>query len=361
MHKDTLPLKSIYLACALAFFLVFLAAESAAAAFPLRTVQVGDSAPNFELDTLSGGRAELLGGDGKITVILFWGADYEDKRKRAVALLQTLQDINANYAESGVVVTSVNIDRTDETILKTLVEDNGITVPVLLDKQQEVYGAYGLFVSPTIAIIDRDGTLETAVGYTRRIGKMTTGRVQVMLGLKTEEELDDEVNPEEVVEVPDNIKKSGIRLNLGRKFLERRLIDMAGVEFVKAVELNPENAEAHTELGGFYIRKGELEKADSELAEAVRLTPDSPATHLALGKLHHGKKEFEKAVAELEGMLKIDPAHTGALHALGSVYESMDKIDDALDAYRKTLAIVFAPPAIDESLETGESLPASGR
>ena len=340
MHKDTLPLKSFYLACALAFLLISLAAESAAAAFPLRTVQVGDPAPNFELDTLGGGRTELLG-DGKITVILFWGADYEDKRERAVALLQTLQDIEANYAESGVVAISVNIDRTDEAILKTLIEGEGITVPVLLDKQQDVYGAYGLFVFPTIAVIDRDGTLETAVGYTRRIDKMIIGRVQIMLGLTTEEELDKEINPEEVVEVPDHIKKSVIRLNLGRKFLEKNLTDMAGIEFAKAVELNPENAEAHTELGAFYVRKGELEKADSELAEAVRLTPDSPATRLALGKLYHGRKEFEKAVAELEGILKIDPVHTGALRALGSVYESMDKIDDALDAYRTTLSIVF--------------------
>ena len=86
-----------------------------------------------------------------------------------------------------------------------------------------MYGTYGLFIFSTVAIVDRDGTLNTAVGYTRRISAHITSQVEVMLGLKTAEELEKALNPEEVIEPPENVKIATSRLNLGRKLLKKSL------------------------------------------------------------------------------------------------------------------------------------------
>lgn len=326
----------------------FLALGSTLLAFPLRILKPGSPVPDLMLPALSGGAANVLGDDGQITVILFWGTDTKSKQTRALDILQTLQAIEDNFGDQGVTVRSVNVDKDNREALKRLVKEERITVPVLLDEEERLYGAYGLFVFPTVAIVDRDRTLKTAVGYTHNISGIVSGTVQVMLGLKTAEELQKELNPEEVVEPPDNVKKAARRLNLGRKLMERRLTDMAGRQFEKAVELDAQNAGARAELGAFYVLKGEFDKARDELAKAVELDPNSIKAHLALGALYRRKSESDKAVAELESVLDMDPIHAAAFRELGAVYEDMGCIEEALKNYRKALDIIFGDKRISE-------------
>ncbi len=314
---------------------------SATAAFPLRTLEPGDPVRNFTLPALGGGETDVLGAEGQITVILFWGTDSEGKRERAVEILHTLQRIGKSYREQGVVVQSVNIDKDNRDALNQLIKKEGVTVSVLLDENEELYGTYGLFIFPTVAIVDREGRLKTAVGYTYNISEIIEGEIQIMLGLKTAEELEKEIHPEDMVEAPDNVKKAARRLNLGRKFMETRLLDMAGREFEKAVELDPENAEAHAELGAFYVQKREFDRALHELTAAIELDPDSVNARLALGSLYRRKGESENAISTLKGVLELDPAHAEALNELGAVYEDMGRVEEALQQYRNALGIVF--------------------
>jgi Flp pilus assembly protein TadD len=132
--------------------------------------------------------------------------------------------------------------------------------------------------------------------------------------------------------------------------MEKRLYDMAGLEFEKAVELDPDNAEAHAELGAFHVRAGELGKARVELDRAIELAPDSARARFALASLYRAADETEKAVAELDGILKADPTDRRAMRELGAVYEDFGDIDKALEYYRKALSLTFGddpPPELD--------------
>jgi tetratricopeptide (TPR) repeat protein len=331
-------LRSCLTAC---FVIIFLLFRSSSPAFPLRTVQPGSPLPPFTLPVLGGGEADVIGGDGQITVILFWSTDSESKLERGVELLHTLQAIGENYGDKGIVVRSVNIDKNNRDVVRQIMERDGITVPVLLDEKEKLYGAYGLFILPTVAIVDRDGTLKTAAGYTRSIAENITGEIEIMLGLRTAEDLEKSLNPEEVIEAPDNILKAQRHLNLGRKFLERSLLDMAGDEFAKAVELDPLNAEAHAELGAFHTRREQYDTALAELEKAVELAPDLVQARFALGILHRKKGETDRAVSEFEGVLELEPAHAPTFSELGAVFEDMGEMDKALANYRKALVIAF--------------------
>lgn len=333
--------KRCWLIPVVSLLLVFMPNGYEAVAFPLRILKQGSPVPPFTLPTLSGGKGDVLGAEGEITVILFWSTDSESKRTRGLELLQALQTIGNTYGEKGVVVRSVNIDKDNRETLKKLVAEEGITVPVLLDEEEKLYGTYGLFIFPTVAVVDRDGTLKTAIGYTHNISEKVEGQIQIMLGLKTTEELDKELNPEVVIEPPLNVQRATRRLNLGRKLAEKHLMDMAGIEFKKAVELDPQNAEAHAELGAFYVRKGKLDEAFSELTKAIEQAPDSIRARFALGALYRRQGETYKSIAELEGVLALDPTHLKALSELGAVYEDMGRIDEALSYYRKALSIAF--------------------
>ena len=338
-------LRSCLTAC---LIITFLLLRSSSPAFPLRTLEPGSQVPPFTLPVLGGGEADVIGDEGQITVILFWSTDSESKLERGMELLHALQAIEKNYGDKGVVVRSVNIDKNNRAVVRQIIDRGGITVPVLLDEKEELYGAYGLFILPTVAIVERDGTLKTAVGYTHGIAESISGEIQVMLGLKTAEELEKELNPEEVIEAPDNVLKARRRLNLGRKFMERGLVDLAGDEFAKAVELDPLNAEAHAELGGFHTRNKEYDKALAELEKAVELAPDLVQARFALGVLHREKGEAARALSEFEGVLELEPAHARTFGELGAVFEDMGEMDKALANYRKALVIVLDEEPVAE-------------
>lgn len=313
----------------------------ASSAFPLRTLEVGGYVPDYVLPSVSGGEMHVLGPKGNITVLVFWSTDTEAKQTRAFDLLRTLQLIEDRYAGQKVTVCSVNFDKGKREYLKDLLEARGVTVPVLLDEREVVYGAYGLFVFPTAAIVDRDGTLKLAVGYTHDIHLRILGTLDVLLGLRTDEQLEKDLHPEEIVELPENVRKSVMHLNLGRSFVQKSMPEAAVQEFERATELDPQNSEARSELGTFYAREGNLEKAAAELSQAVALKPDSAQAHFGLGMLCRKKGEFDKAISEFERVLSLEPAHAEALRELGIVYESMGSMDKALEYYRKSLGVIF--------------------
>ena len=349
---------SLHIVCLL---VALMPLRSSAAALPLRNLELGDPVPQLTLPAVGGGMEDALGADGEITVILFWGTDSEDKTERSVELLHTLESIGESYGDQGVVVRSVNVDTENRGFAEKLLKDEGVAVPTLLDVDEELYGVYGLFIFPTVAIVDREGALIAAVGYTRRISVHITGQGEVMLGLKTAEELDSDLNPVAVIEPPENEMKASRRLNLGRMFMERRLYDLAGPEFERAVELDPDNAEAHAELGAFLVRADKLEEARAELDRATELDAHSATARFALASLYHRANETEKAVSELEGILKADPTDRLAMRELGVVYEAAGDIDRALEYLRKALSLTFddEPPFDPEPLPTQTGAPAS--
>ena len=322
-------------------FVLFQANESTSSALPLRNLELGDRVPQVTLPVLAGGEAGALGADGEITALLFWGTDSAGKIERSIELLHTLEAIAEKYGDQGVVVRSVNVDRDNRAFIEKLLKDEGIALPTLMDVDEELYGTYGLFIFPTVAIVGRDGSLVTAVGYTRRISAHVTGQVEVLLGLKTAEELEGELNPVEVVELPDNVKAATRRLNLGRMFMKRRLYKMAGPEFEKAVELDSDSAEAHAEFGAFLAHAGEADRARAELDRAIELDAGSVTARFGLASLYRRANETEKAVAELERILDTDPSDTRAMWELGAVYEAAGDIDKALEYCRKALSLTF--------------------
>ena len=58
-------------ALVLCLIVLFALLGSSSPAFPLRTLELGGDVPAFTLPTLDGGDVDVLGGQGRITVILF--------------------------------------------------------------------------------------------------------------------------------------------------------------------------------------------------------------------------------------------------------------------------------------------------
>lgn len=129
-------------------------AEKKAEAF----AKVGSEAPDWELKALDGKQVRLSGLKGKV-VLLTWFASWCPPCNAEAPVME--KEIWLKYRDRGLTVIGVNAaEREDpERMARGFVEKHGVTYPVVLDLQDEASTAYRIEVLPTIALVDRKGTL----------------------------------------------------------------------------------------------------------------------------------------------------------------------------------------------------------
>lgn len=71
-------------------------------------------------------------------------------------------------------------------------------------------------------------------------------------------------------------------------------------QLVWAIQLNPENAEAHFFLGTIQLSRGELAEAESHLKEALRIRGRFPEVQNSLGVLYIMQKKYKEAEEALK-------------------------------------------------------------
>lgn len=310
-------------------------------AFAFRNISPGEEVPDFTLPSVAGEDVSLSSYNGKVVVVLFWASDTDSKRDRSVELLRVIESIFQEHADKGVTALSINFDKDGREGTADLIKQNGITVPALLDETGTVYGSYGVFILPSVAIVNKDGTLHNAFGYGHDVEKTIMGEVEVLLGLKSRAELEGELNPEEVIEKPDELKDADRHMNLGRTMIERRLYDQARTEFEAAVKLDPERAEAHIELGLALIALGKHETALERLTKGLELDPESAPAHAGVGLVFLEQDQLDDAIDELEWALEINPRDAKTHYQLGLAYEKKGDQKEALRLYKRALDLVF--------------------
>lgn len=115
-------------------------------------VQKGQRAPEFALPSLGGSTVALSSMKGKVVLIDFWAQWCEPCKKE----LPQLDRLARQYAQKGVVVVAVNIDKQRDNAAR-MVKQLGVTMPVLLDPAGSVAGAYDLPKMPTSFVVDKKG------------------------------------------------------------------------------------------------------------------------------------------------------------------------------------------------------------
>jgi len=71
--------------------------------------------------------------------------------------------------------------------------------------------------------------------------------------------------------------------------------------------------------------------------ETKGLSPYTVAVRIHLGNQHLEAKEFEKALAQYQRALKLEPRNSIAHYNIACTYAQMPRIEDALDALRKSI------------------------
>lgn len=137
-------------------------------------LKVGQKAPNFELETLSGNPIKLSDLRGKKVFINFW-ATWCPPCKKEMPEMQKFYEQHSNEIE----ILAVNVTGQERGVkaVQEFIDKYNYTYPIVLDKELSVSSEYNAIAYPTTYFIGTDGVIQQP----RKVGPMTNEFMQKML------------------------------------------------------------------------------------------------------------------------------------------------------------------------------------
>jgi tetratricopeptide (TPR) repeat protein len=130
-----------------------------------------------------------------------------------------------------------------------------------------------------------------------------------------------------------------IHNNLGRTLANAGKLDEAEAEFGKALELNPNDADALMNLGSVASLRGNPARAELLVKQALRANPDHTGALARLGELRRDAGDLEEATRLFREALAIDDVSPELYLGLGDVLQRAGKYAEAEKAFHRVLEL----------------------
>jgi len=127
--------------------------------------------------------------------------------------------------------------------------------------------------------------------------------------------------------------------NLGVASFHNSAFEMARDQFLDAVKVNPEFAEAFNNLGLAYTELQQEDDASRAFQRAIEINADLHAAYNNLGYVLFKQGEYEQAIEMYNEALGRNPDNSSAHTNLGNAYFKLKRYEDAEDAWSKALEL----------------------
>lgn len=94
---------------------------------------------------------------------------------------------------------------------------------------------------------------------------------------------------------------------LAKRFFRQGKLEQSVNAYIKALDIEPENADIHNELGYVLARQNKIDEAVKHLEKAVGINPNMLDTHNNLGTIYLQNNQAEKAIKHFNAALQINP------------------------------------------------------
>jgi len=236
--------------------------------------RLGEGIENLEMPTLSGERAHLLG-QAKANVFLF----FKPGQEHSNATLKQIAACQKELGDKSVRWVGVVSDRFPKAEIEAAVQEAAITMPILIDVGDALYGKLGLALTPVVGITDSNHLLSAYLPFTQ-------------------------VNYAEII-------KTQIRYVLGEIDAQQMkgILDPPTVTQGSDAEI----ARRRFKLAGKLFEGKNYEKALESAKKSIEKDSSVPAVHVLLGQILAAQSNFVGARSAFDQALKLDPGNTNAL------------------------------------------------
>lgn len=136
------------------------AAPSSGQSGPPASLKAGSAAPDFTLALLDGGQLTLSELRGHPVVLNLWATWCYPCRQEMPALEKAYQC----YKDAGLLVIGLNLTSQDsESDVRAFVQEFGLTLPIVLDRDGSVIARYQLLGLPSTFFIDQSGIIRAVI------------------------------------------------------------------------------------------------------------------------------------------------------------------------------------------------------
>jgi eukaryotic-like serine/threonine-protein kinase len=109
--------------------------------------------------------------------------------------------------------------------------------------------------------------------------------------------------------------------------------------FKRAIELNPNNSEAHGYYSWFLAPMGRTDQAVAEARRSIQIAPFSSLGNFLLGSIFVFSRQWDPAIEQLLNAKEIDPTFWFNPCFLGRAYEQKGKLPEAIAEFQSALAL----------------------
>ncbi len=156
-----------------------------------------------------------------------------------------------------------------------------------------------------------------------------------------------------------NPENANAHLNLGYLLGVRKKYDEAIFHLKEAIRIEPRSAKARSNLGYVYMWKGDVYESFGYFFEAVQLNPRLAEAHLGMGVLRLQEGEFKQAEMSFRNVIALDKENASAGVGLARTLRNQRKNEEALAVIIEVVRKY--PDNLEALLETGELLIEQGR
>ena len=140
------------------------------------------------------------------------------------------------------------------------------------------------------------------------------------------------------LEIDDRLAEAHISLAMVKLFYDWDWA-VAESEFRKALELNPDNSDAHYMYSLYLMRMGRFDEALVEMRRAHELDPLSLEKFAGIGEIFYYQRQYDQAIEQYKKILELEPNSGFAYWWLGNVYVQKGMFEDAVAAYQKSIPL----------------------
>jgi hypothetical protein len=126
---------------------------------------------------------------------------------------------------------------------------------------------------------------------------------------------------------------------IGLIYQRRALTRWAKMAFQKAVEADPNFAEARYNFGTALGMSEQFDSALVQIKEAIRLDPEYAEAYNGLGVVYGEKMEYDSAIVAFKRAIELDSTHFFACKNLGFIYIEVGDFQQALKYLEKALEL----------------------
>jgi Flp pilus assembly protein TadD len=130
----------------------------------------------------------------------------------------------------------------------------------------------------------------------------------------------------------------------------RKEFSDAQAEYKQALAVDPQSSEAVIGLTNIYMKSGQLNEAEPLLRKLVAARASDAGLHLQLGRVLAAENKNDEAIVEFQSALKLAPRDAGAQREIADFYTSIGKVDLAENTYRPLVAAQPNNPDLHRAL-----------